>query len=210
MRAINLNGKTVRYRVKVKPVRYVTIRILEDGTLLVTTPDERIVEKVLMEKRKWILSKLEIVEEALTQGKKGFPLFGEFIELGGDPGELREKIREHLRTKVKEIVDEVSPRIGARPKRIYIIPMRNKWGTATWRKSITINLASAALPHNLLHYLVTHELAHLIEMRHSKKFWSIVSKFHPDYKKERRELKKWWFIVHANELWRAILRWPEV
>ncbi|AFK22349.1 M48 family metallopeptidase [Pyrococcus sp. ST04] len=206
MPTILLDGKPVKYIVRVKPVKYVTIRILEDGSLLVTTPCERIVEDILRKKKKWILSKLKIVEEAFNLNKSGFPLFGEFIEVNKDPEVLREEVRESLREYIKSVVEEVGGIIGVFPNRIYIRPLKAKWGTATWKRSITINLAAAALPPRLVHYLVTHELAHLIEMRHNKKFWSIVARFHPDYKEIRRELKKWWFIVHSNELWRAILQ----
>jgi predicted metal-dependent hydrolase len=38
-------------------------------------------------------------------------------------------------------------------------------------------------------YVVVHELAHLIEMNHSKKFYAIVEKYLPDYKERRRMLK---------------------
>ena len=61
---ITLDGKIVRYKVVEKPVKDVTLRFLEDGTLLVVTPSKEIVREVLIKKRNCILSKLSIIEEA--------------------------------------------------------------------------------------------------------------------------------------------------
>ena len=40
-----------------------------------------------------------------------------------------------------------------------------------------------------IEYVVMHEIAHLIEMNHSKKFWGIVEKYMPDYKTRQKLLK---------------------
>ncbi len=45
------------------------------------------------------------------------------------------------------------------------------------------------MPEGVLDYVVVHELAHRIEMNHSKAFWRIVEQILPDYR-ERRELLK--------------------
>ncbi|CAB50239.1 M48 family metallopeptidase [Pyrococcus abyssi] len=207
MPRLRLGEKEVEYKVIVKPVKYVTIRILEDGTLLVVSPSEEIVEYVLRKKSRWILSKLRLVEDAIRFSNSGFPLFGEFLSVENAPS--REEIKRMLRKEVLNIAGEVGRALKVRPKRVYIKVMKRKWGSTTWRGSITIDLSAAALPRDLLHYLVTHEMCHLIEMNHGKKFWSLVSRFHPDYKEKRRELKRWWFIVRNNEVWKAILRLSE-
>lgn len=41
-----------------------------------------------------------------------------------------------------------------------------------------------------MEYVVVHELAHLIEMNHSKRFWKIVEEIIPDYKEQKRWLKE--------------------
>jgi predicted metal-dependent hydrolase len=47
------------------------------------------------------------------------------------------------------------------------------------------------LPDDLRDYIIVHELCHLGEMNHSKKFWDLVSKTIPDFKEKRRALKKY-------------------
>ena len=46
------------------------------------------------------------------------------------------------------------------------------------------------MPEEVLDYVVVHELAHLIEMNHSSRFWEIVSKEMPNYKEIRKWLKE--------------------
>jgi predicted metal-dependent hydrolase len=45
-------------------------------------------------------------------------------------------------------------------------------------------------PEAAIDYVVVHELAHLLEMNHSDRFWRIVATVFPDYKERRRLLKK--------------------
>ena len=45
-------------------------------------------------------------------------------------------------------------------------------------------------PPAVLDYVVVHELAHLIEMNHSKAFWSIVEEIMPDYRMHQKWLKE--------------------
>ena len=42
----------------------------------------------------------------------------------------------------------------------------------------------------VIEYVVVHELAHLLEMNHSKRFWAIVESVLPDYKECEFKLKE--------------------
>jgi predicted metal-dependent hydrolase len=56
-------------------------------------------------------------------------------------------------------------------------------------------------PPETLDYLVIHELAHLHEMNHSKRFWTRVAQHCPDWKAHRR-----WLRDHSGRLKKAIRR----
>ncbi len=50
-------------------------------------------------------------------------------------------------------------------------------------------------PEKVIDYVVIHELVHLKEKNHSKKFWSDVKLLMPNYKTQRQWLKKNGYIL---------------
>ena len=68
--------------------------------------------------------------------------------------------------------------------------MKTRWGVCN-RKSITVTLNSELIKYNIrcLDYVIVHELSHFVHFDHSKDFWKLVSKYYPDYKSIRKELR---------------------
>ncbi|AEH24432.1 M48 family metallopeptidase [Pyrococcus yayanosii] len=215
---LRIGDVEVEYEVVLRPTRYVTIRVNPNGSLTVVSPVEG-VDEILKRKARWIRRQLAVVEEGKRLASQGFPLFGRFYkpvrcERTGVEGEslcysslraLENFIRNSLKERIGEIVEDVSGVLGVRPRKVFIRVMRTRWGSCSGRGNVAINLAAAALPFDLLHYLVTHEVAHLISPRHDGEFWSAVAKLHPDYREKRGVLKVWWVVVHVHELWREVL-----
>lgn len=68
--------------------------------------------------------------------------------------------------------------------------MTSKWGVCNiTRKIVTLNLELIKLDIKYLDYVIVHELSHLIYPNHSKDFWNVVSKYCPNYKIYRKEMK---------------------
>lgn len=74
--------------------------------------------------------------------------------------------------------------------KLRIRKMKTRWGVCNVEKQIiTLNSELFKYDLDIINYVIIHELAHFIYPNHSKDFWALVSKYCPNYKKLRKELK---------------------
>ncbi|AMQ18809.1 M48 family metallopeptidase [Thermococcus peptonophilus] len=197
------------------------------------------VEQLLSKKREWIIQQLSQIEWykkiALSEN---FYLFGTPVRLnikyhnahsskltilnnkvilsipksrrGQEISILEKELRKILRNKLNAILTQYSKLLGVKYNRVSIKKHKSKWGSCSNKNNLNFNLALLSLPEDTLRYAVIHELVHLIEKRHTKKFWLIVSSLVPDYKRHEKILEEHWLIVWNNEIWRKILAIPEI
>jgi predicted metal-dependent hydrolase len=74
---------------------------------------------------------------------------------------------------------------------------RGEWGSCNQRGELRLNWRLAQLPSPLADYVVAHEVAHLREMNHGRRFWALVHRLSPDAGPSRD-----WLRRHAAELHR--------
>jgi len=74
---------------------------------------------------------------------------------------------------------------------IRIKDVGTRWGSCSTQKNLNFNYRIYFLPEHLQDYIIVHEICHLGEMNHSYRFWNLVKKTVPDYKKRKHELKKY-------------------
>jgi predicted metal-dependent hydrolase len=67
---------------------------------------------------------------------------------------------------------------------------KTRWGSCSTGGNLNFNWRLIKAPLEVLDYVVVHELAHLVEMNHSKRFWEIVGKYSREYRLHRLWLKK--------------------
>lgn len=68
--------------------------------------------------------------------------------------------------------------------------MKTRWGVCNTKTyNITLNYELYRYDVKCLDYVIVHELSHLLEPNHSKKFWAVVEKYYPNYKEARKILK---------------------
>lgn len=65
----------------------------------------------------------------------------------------------------------------------------SSWGSCSTNGYINLSTRLLFAPDAVIDYVIIHELAHLIEFNHSPRFWKIVSKVMPDFKKKEKWLK---------------------
>lgn len=67
----------------------------------------------------------------------------------------------------------------------------SRWGSCSSNGTIMLNPALLFVPPEVRDYVIVHELAHLLEQNHSKKYWANVARVWPEYKQHNRILKQY-------------------
>ena len=98
---------------------------------------------------------------------------------------LKKSAREYLTEKCEYF----SNLMGLKYNRITITSAKTRFGSCTTQKNISFSYRLMLYPEPAREYVVVHELAHLIEMNHSKKFYAIIEKYLPDYQERKKLLK---------------------
>jgi hypothetical protein len=73
---------------------------------------------------------------------------------------------------------------------IQIKRMKNRWGSYTSSGNILINPEIIKAATVCIEYVMIHELCHLIERNHSKKFYNLLEKMAPDWQRWKLKLEK--------------------
>ena len=180
---------------------------------------EHVIENLLLEKSAWILKKLEEArpQPAPTWlDGESLPLLGQAyllktshsskksVALSHDGIEVRmpdpspEKVEAMVQLWYKkralecfsERVGHYCKRLGLIEPRLFLSNAKTRWGSCNSKREVRLNWRLVKLPIELVDYVVVHELAHLVELNHSKAFWDAVGRAYPDYRRARQELKR--------------------
>ena len=94
---------------------------------------------------------------------------------------------------VSERLDLIRKRNPSLPayNKVSIKNQRSRWASCSENGNLNFNLILAALPIEIIDYVIIHELAHLIELNHSKDFWNIVKMTDPEFQTHRKLLHKY-------------------
>lgn len=83
-----------------------------------------------------------------------------------------------------------SERMGISFRSFSVRGQKTRWGSASRRRTISLNYKLLLMPSFISDYLMVHELCHLVHMNHSVKFWKLVSQYFPRYVEARKWLRK--------------------
>lgn len=101
------------------------------------------------------------------------------------------KHKEIARDFVKNRVEYFNSYYGFSLGRISIRDQVSRWGSCSSRNNLNFNYKIVLLPQHLADYIIVHELCHLKEMNHGKKFWDLVSEQIPDFRECILELSRY-------------------
>ena len=71
-----------------------------------------------------------------------------------------------------------------------ITSAKTRWGSCTSKRNLNFTYRLILAPQKVIDYVIVHELCHLRQMNHSKKFWDEVATIMPDYKVQEHWLKE--------------------
>ena len=100
--------------------------------------------------------------------------------------ELIKKANEIIPQKVEYYADIMN----VEPKGVRITSAQKRFGSCSNQGRLCFSFNLMQYPEEAIDYVVVHELAHLIELNHGKKFWDLVARYMPDYKRRKALLKQ--------------------
>lgn len=121
------------------------------------------------------------------------------IRLTVRPGSTTEKRAEVIHDWHKSLLHGVAPamikkwetKLGVKVSRYFLQRMKTKWGGCSPETgTIRLNTELAKKPKELLEYVIVHELMHLLEPRHSSRFFELMSLHYPTWPEARKELNE--------------------
>lgn len=108
--------------------------------------------------------------------------------------DLRQLARRALRERALDLFAERVAHYAAvlnRPlPRVALSNAQTRWGSCSEKTGIRLSWRLIHAPPRLIDYVVAHEMAHLVEMNHSPRFWKVVERLCPDYRAVRDELRR--------------------
>lgn len=219
-RSILLAGQPLPYELRRSSRRTIGLAIDQHGLRVAAPLRASMadIEKLVYQYQNWVLAKIAEWRDRppaleIADGKS-FPLLGESWQIvltaigrrrwqfgpgvlylnPGEPARLAEVFEKALRERARPLFEErlgiYAARLGVPVPPLRLSSARTRWGSCSRQGDIALNWRLIFLPPAVVDYVVCHELAHLKEMNHSPRFWSVVEQLCPDWQPRRRELRE--------------------
>jgi predicted metal-dependent hydrolase len=121
------------------------------------------------------------------------------ICVAGEAPHHNRRISDFLRREAQRELDVASRRyakdLGVNIKRITVRDQSSRWGSCSNTGVLSFSWRLIFAPPYVLEYLAAHEVAHLVELNHSQRFWRLLKRLNPDC-----ERAKVWLDVHGSDL----------
>ena len=102
---------------------------------------------------------------------------------------LNEWYRAYLKEEIPKLIAKWEPIMQVKVKEFGVKRMKTRWGTCNIRaQRIWLSLELAKKSTECLEYVVVHEMVHLLERLHNKRFHAFMDLFLPDWRLRQKEL----------------------
>jgi predicted metal-dependent hydrolase len=121
------------------------------------------------------------------------------VNAGSQDGRLNELVKGWYRLQAEKLLakrtGELCRALGVTCNRLSVREAKTRWGSCSQKGNLSLNWKLIMAPEAVIDYVIIHELSHLKELNHSKKFWSLVAARCPQWRKHKR-----WLRDHEAEL----------
>ena len=159
--------KKIAYTLKKsKRAKRVRLAVYCDGSVVVTSPfgiQQSIIEKFISAKKQWVWNKIEFFKSVDSKAIRTF------------------SHTDYLENKNKTY--------GFLFNKIFIKNQKTRWGSCSGKQNLNLNYKIVFLPQKHRDYIIVHEMCHLKEFNHSRKFWALIEKALPNYLEIKKELR---------------------
>ncbi|MBI2326011.1 M48 family metallopeptidase [Candidatus Collierbacteria bacterium] len=91
---------------------------------------------------------------------------------------------------ITQKVNHFTKLLGVSYNRIVLKKVSSIWGSCSRKNNLNFNRKLIMAPHEVVDYVVVHEVCHLVHHHHRKVFWDLVKSLEPNYKERILWLKK--------------------
>jgi predicted metal-dependent hydrolase len=121
--------------------------------------------------------------------------------VAGEAPHINRRVGDFLRREALHDLDTASrvaaEKLGVTIKRISVRDQSSRWGSCSTTGLLSYSWRPILAPPFVLNYLAVHEVAHLIEMNHSARFWRLVNNICSDAGRAKA-----WLDIHGTDLHR--------
>lgn len=160
-----------------------SLEIKPDFTIICRAPiyaGESEINAFINKHTAWLERHVEKLKKSDIKKNKIIPLSDDEITA------LKKRTKQYIPARVEFFAKQMSVEYG----NITIRAQKTRWGSCSSSGNLSFNCLLMLTDISITDYVIVHELCHLKEMNHSKKFWSLVESVMPDYKLRREQLKK--------------------
>ena len=114
---------------------------------------------------------------------------------------IHDFLKREVRKDLQRAAHAYAELLDVKIRRLSIRDQSSRWGSCTSSGSLSFSWRLIFAPPVVLDYLAAHEVAHLVEMNHSPRFWKVVGRVC-----HHVERAKAWLDAHGDDLHRYGIR----
>jgi predicted metal-dependent hydrolase len=203
-RRIVLRYQPLRGAIGLTLPRYATIR---QGLDFIASKEEWIAHEVLHHRHKIVFADGAIIPVlgvhytlCHSGGRGTITIQDSKILVHGDAEFMERRVHDWIKRTAGETISTLAhshaKTLGVTIKKLSLRDTGSHWGSCTSGGRLSFSWRLAFAPREVMEYVVCHEVAHLMELNHSKAFWAIVASLCPHWQASRK-----WLKTHGAQLY---------